>query len=211
MVGRPIGAGFSEKAKAIDPLGRHPLHLLRRQRWIPHRDQHQRDVPAGGGRAPLLDDPVVVVLQALEPELAIARVHEELAAETGDGGETQRGQDPRPVHVLDTSRGVVTPRSHLRVREGLGTELLLGLPGHGAQAGARVPLAVVDPVVHSVDGLHVRSSVAVLGGHPVYPQIRWLEDVVVDGDQPLQVQVDGRHDRAPSAELTPAIRRCTGA
>ena len=211
MVGRPSRRRVLREGEGGDALGRHPLHLLGRQRRVPHGDQHERDVAPGRRPAPLFDDPVVVVLQTLEPELAITRIHEQLAAEPSDGREAQRGQDPRPVHVLEAGHGVVTPGAHLRVRQGLGTELFLRLPGHSAQAGTRVALAVVDPVVHPVDGLHVRRPVAVLGGHPVHPEIRWFEDVVVDRDQPVQVQVSRRHAQTPSSQLRPAVRRCTDA
>ena len=203
---QPEGRRVLREGEGGDALGGHPLHLLGRQRRVPHRDQHQRDVPARGGTAPLLDDPVVVVLQALEPELAVARLHEELTAEPGDGREAQRGQDAGPVHVLEAGRGVVAAGPHLGVGQRLGAELLLGLAGHRAQSGAREALAVVDPVVDAVDGLHVRRPVAVLGRHPVDPQVRRLEDVVVDRDQPVEVQV-GVIARF-LVRSRPAIRRC---
>ena len=128
MVGRPSGAGFSEKAKAVTPRSAMPHHLLGGERRIPQRDQHQRDVPTGGGAAPLLDEPVVVDLEALEAELAVARLHEQLAAEPGDRGEAERGEDAGPVHVLEAGHRVVATRAASRSTgsgSGLNSSLVL--------------------------------------------------------------------------------------
>ena len=83
MVGRPSGAGFSEKQKAVYALRRAALHLGDGELRIPHRDQHQRDVATWDGAAPLLDEPVVVDLEALKAELTVGGLHEQLAAEAG--------------------------------------------------------------------------------------------------------------------------------
>ena len=187
--GQPERLRVLGEGEGGDALGGHPLHLLGRQRRIPHRDQHQRDVPAGGGATPLLDEPVVVVLQALETELTVARLHEQLPAEAGDRREAQRCEDAGAVHVLEASLGVVAAGPHLRVGQWLRAELLLGLADHGAETRAREALAVVDPVLDAVDGLHVRRPVAVLRRDAVDPKARRLEDVVVDRDEP--VEVDG--------------------
>ena len=183
------GRRVLREGERSDPLGRHPFHLLGRQGRIPHRDQHEGDVTTRSGTAPLLDDPVVVVLEAFEPELAITCLHEELTAEPREGREAQRRQDPRPVHVLQARRGVVAAGAHIGVGQRLGAELLLRLPRHRAQSGARESLPVVDPVVHAVDGLHVRRPITVLRRHPVDPKVRRFQNVVVDRDQPVKIQV----------------------
>ena len=101
IVGSPSGFGILREGEGGDALGRHPLHLLGRQRRVPHGDQHQRDVPTRRRATPFLDQPVVVVLQAFEAELPIAGFHEQLAAEARERGEAQRGEDARAVHVFD--------------------------------------------------------------------------------------------------------------
>ena len=172
------------------PPRRHALHLLGGERRIPHGDEHQRDVASWSRTAPLLDEPVVVVLKAFEAELAIAGLHEQLPAEPGDGRKAQRGKHTGSVHILEARRGVVATRPHLRVRQWLGTELLLGLADDGAQSRIGIPLTVVDPHVHPVvAGFHVGRLVTVLRRNAVDPQVRRFENMVVDGDQPVQIDV----------------------
>ena len=169
-------------------LGRHPVHLLDRELRVPHRDQHQRDVAAGRRTAPILDHPVVPRLQAGEAEFAVTRLHEQLPAEPRQRREAQRREDAGLVHVLDPGLRVVTARPHLGVRHRLRTEFLLGLAGHRRQAARRESLAVVDPDLAAIFD-HVRRPVAILGRHPVDPEVRWLEDVVVHRDEPVQIEL----------------------
>ena len=131
---------------------------------VPHGDQHQRDVASRGGTAPLLDEPVVVDLQALEAELAVAGLHEQLPAEPRAGSEStatqarRSGPCPRLVPWRRSSPGA-SPSTI----QWLGAELLLGLADDGTQTRTRALLAVVDPDVHAVVvGLHVRGAVPVL-------------------------------------------------
>ena len=128
------------------------------------------------------------MLQTLEPEFPVAGLHEQLPAKPRQGRKAQRCKHTGAVHILQTRLGVVTTWPHLRVIQRFGAELLLGLADDRAQSRAWHPLAVVDPDVHAVVvDLHVRRTVSVLGGNAVDPQIRRLEDVVVDRDQPVQV------------------------
>ena len=117
----------------MTPLGSHALHLLDGQCRIPHGDQHQRDVAPRRGTAPFLDEPVVVDLKALETELAVAGLHEQLPTEAGQSRKAQRRKHTREIHVLDSRLGVVTPGAHLRVIQWLWAELLLGLADDGTQ------------------------------------------------------------------------------
>ncbi len=186
-------------------LGGAALHLLGGQRRVPHRDEDQGDVTARRRGAPLLDHPVVVGLQAHEAEVPVARLHEELPAEARDRREAQRSEDPGAVHVLDARLRVVTAGAHLGVGHRLGAELLLLLAGHGAEPRARVALAVVDPELHVALDHLVGRPVAVLRRHAVDPEVRWLQDVVVHRDEPVQRQF-GRH--CPSSfEFSAAVRR----
>ena len=189
MVGRPSGRRVLREGERGHAPVVHAAHLLGGEGRIPQRDQHQRDVATGRRAAPLLDQPVVVDLQALEPELAVAGLHEQLAAEPGDRREAERGEDAGAVHVLEAGLRVVAAGPHLGVRQRRGAELLLGPPDDRAETRARVVLAVVDPALHAVAHLHVGRLVAVLGRDPVDPQVRGLEDVVVDRDQPVEVAV----------------------
>ena len=188
--GQPQRFRVLGEGKGRDAPGRHAFHLLGCQRRVPHRNEHQRDVAARRGAAPLLDEPVVVVLQALEAELPVAGIHEQLPAESGDGRKAQRCKHAGAVHVLDARRGVVTPWSHLGVGQRFRAELLFGFADDRAQPGIRVPLTVVDPHVHAVVvGFHVRRAVPVLGSDAIDPEIRRFEDMVVDRDQPVQIEV----------------------
>ena len=188
MVGQAERRRVLREAERGRALRRAALHLLGRERRVPHRDQRQRDVATGRAAAPLVDHPVVVRLQADEPELAVARLHEQLAAEAGDRREAQRRQHAGPVHVFEPRHRVVAPGSHLAVRQRLGAELLLRLAHDRAQPRARVALAVVDPVVEPVVvELHVRGTVAVLRRDAVDPHVGRFQHVVVDRDQPVEV------------------------
>ena len=198
IVGRPEGFGVLRERECRDALGGHPLHLLDGQWRIPHGDQHQRDVPARRRATPLLDQPVVVVLQALEAELAVARFHEQLATEARKRREAERCQDSRAVHVFEASLGVVTAGTHFSVRQRFGTELLLRLSDDSAETGGGEVLAVVDPDLQAVHGFHVWCTVTVLRRYAVHPEVRRLQNVVVDRDQPVKVQCIG-HFSSPIA------------
>ena len=135
--GQTEGRGVLRERERGRALRRAALDLRDRELRVPHRDEHQRDVPAGSRAAPLVDHPVVVGLQADEAELPVARLHEQLAAEPGEGREAQRREDPGLVHVLEARLRVVAARAHLAVGERLGAELLLRLARHRAEARAR--------------------------------------------------------------------------
>ena len=90
MLGSPRRVGISLKAMARHaPLGV-ALGLGRGQLGVPQRDEAQRDVVAARGRAPLLDHPVVVGLDAGQAELLVLALVEGLAAEAREGREGQR-------------------------------------------------------------------------------------------------------------------------
>src|SRR5213076_706163 len=61
-------------------------------------------------------------------------------------------------------------------------------PGRGAQAACHHLLVLVDPVLLAV-GLadHARAHVLVLRWQAIRPHVRGLDDVIVDGHDPVQV------------------------
>ena len=119
---QPQRLGVLREGERGDTLGRHALHLLGGQRRIPHGYQHEGDVATRSGATPLLDQPVVVMLQTLETELTVAGIHEQLTAEAGNGGEAQGGEHAGAVHVFEAGPRVVAPGSHVRIVEWLGAE-----------------------------------------------------------------------------------------
>ena len=197
--GEPEGLGVLRERDRRRALRRAPLDLASARDRVPQREDDQRDEAAGCRAAPLVDHPVVVGLHAEERELLVLGLPEDLTAEPGERREAERPEDPGAVHVHDTCDRVVRRRPHLRVGHGKRRELFLALPGRYRQPRRGHPLVLVHP---RVVGEHPRADVAVLRGEPVDPDVRRLDHVVVDRDQPVELRCVGVH----RASLAPCDR-----
>ncbi len=186
---------------------------------VPERHEPERDEPAAAVAAPFVDHPVVVRGDALQREVLVLGLEEQLPGEARDEREAQRSLGAVDVHVGDARRGVVAPGAHLRVRDRREREAL------GREARARDHLrdraqhVFVDPPVddRAVAALDVlrallvgrddrlarvlhrtRADFAILGGEAIGPHARRLDDVVVHRDHPRQFA------HAPSVTGLPA-------
>jgi hypothetical protein len=191
-----VDRGEAERARVLTERQRTgserggPLDLPGRLVRVPQWDDHQRDEASGGAAAPFVQHEVVVRLDARQPELLVLALVERLAAQSGERGEAQRREDAGAVHVLDSCRRVVAPAAHVGVRQRKGTELLARLAGGSSQAERRDALVLVVPRLAQLVLHEARACVAQPGGKPALPCVRWLDDVVIDGDHPVEI---GRH------------------
>ena len=160
MLGQPeAGRDLAEGDGPDAPLGV-ALGLGGGQLDVPQRDEAERDVDAAGGRAPLLDHPVVVRLDAGEAELLVLALVERLAAEAGEGRERQRAVRVVEGQVLDALVTVPAALAHLVVRDGGHGHLgavedefpLVVLGDRGARDGDEL-LVDVDELVVVVPGV----------------------------------------------------------
>jgi hypothetical protein len=198
--GIPVAAGIVDggqaeglevlgEAERMRALGGGALDLLDGELGIPQWDDRERDVPPGSRGAPLVDHPVVVGPDAQEREFLVLGLQEQLPAEAGDRREVQRRQDPGLVHVGEPRPRVVAPRAHLAVREALHRDVLGPAAGHGAQPAGHRPAVLVDPELLAIRlGDDPGRDVVVLPGKPVEPDPRRLDHVVIDRDDPVEVE-----------------------
>jgi hypothetical protein len=178
-------------------------NLRRRERGIPERHDDQRDEAALAVAAPFVDHPVVVREDARVRELAVFRFEERLAAEARERRERQRRVDPVHLHVVDARLRLVATRAHLVVGDRrhchvvaieadggdvtlVDVDEILVDPAVGLRPGI-VECLLVDAapdVAHRPDAapLHVGSALDELRGEPLLPEVRGLDDVVVDTD-----------------------------
>ena len=103
--------------------------------------------------------------------------------------------------VVDLRQFVVVDRQR-RVIVGL----LMGSHQDAHDCGA---VLLVDPGVHTVDAFDVGHAIAVGGRCPVDPDVRRLDDVIVNGDEPLQILFHG-YSLGPLCDRPPAARRAVG-
>ncbi len=198
---------LGERDVVAPPLGA-PADLGHGEVDVPQGDHRQGDEAVlARSCAPLLDHPVVVGLDAEEGQLLVVALEEGLTAEPRqDVREADRRLDVVGVHVGE-ARGLVVA-SGADLVEGGGLVLdHLGADG-GRQAGERVLEVVVVPDValHAVgdaglEGVaadeahahllahHTGATVEVLRRQAVLPEVRGLDDVVVDRDDPWDVHV----------------------
>src|SRR5829696_4801877 len=208
--GRPRGCGFSENATADEPA------------------------PALAA-APLLDHPVVVGLDAQAGELGVTALAldplfvERLAAEAGQRVREADGRvDVVRRHVGEPVGLDPAPPPDLVVGGRRDVELVE--PDRGRQLGERVDEPVVEPPVavlaardalleaelpaHEAEpggvALHPGAPVAVAGGQARRPEVRRFDHVVVDRDDPRDLEVAHVSDcrtRSNLREGAPACRK----
>ena len=119
-------------------------------------------------------------------DLLVLRLVEDLAAVAGERGEQHRGEHVALVHVGDAGRGLVAALAHVVVGDRLGRELLARLAGDGVEPGRDDLAVLVDPELGVAVADDARRDVAPLRGHPLLPEPGRLDEVVVDGDEPVE-------------------------
>ena len=205
IVGRPRWYGSSLKQTAAHAPCRVAPDLVDGGVDVPERDDGERDEAPTRVAAPLLDHPVVVGLDAGQPELLVGAFEERLAAEPRQGREAHRRFDPAHVHVGETRHRVVATRAHVVVGDRRERHLLFRVPDGRDHPLVRVHEVFVEPAVDLrgrvvVEVLDVAggtdvvdladtaphdlgAAVAVLRRQPALPDVRGLDHVVVDADE----------------------------
>ena len=183
--GRPSLVGFSEKAIDLAPSAAVRSISAAASDRVPQRDDHHRDEPARVGAGELLEDEVVPRPDADRGRRPCpwprGRPGRSSAGTTGRASTTARSPGP----CRRRGRGLVAALAHVVVGDGLGRELLLGLAGDGVEAGGDDLAVLVDPELLAAVAHDARGDVAHLLGHPLLPEPRRLDEVVVDGDEPV--------------------------
>ena len=123
----------------------------------------ERDQAATRVAAPLLDHPVVVGLDARQPEVLVGAFEERLAAEARQRREAHRRFDPAHVHVGEARRRVVATRAHVVVGDRSERHLLFRVADGGDHALVRVHEVFVEPAV-DLGGRVVVEVLDVAGG-----------------------------------------------
>ena len=201
--GQPeVGRDLAE-AHGAHAAGRVAPHLGGRLLGVPQRDDAQREQSAAAVAAPLLDHEVVVGDDAGLGQLLVLGFEEGLAAEAGEGREAQAGLDPVRLVVGDAGLGVVAAGAHFVVGDGGHGHVVAVEADGGHVALVDVDEVLVDPAVGlgavgverlavgaAADVLHVADAPALRLGaavaearrQPGVPEVRRLDDVVVDAD-----------------------------
>ena len=165
--GKPSTQGFSLKVTRVEAARGVAPDLGRRRARRPTAGPDQRDEPAGVGRAPLLDHPVVVRLDAGQAELAVLGLTELLAAEPDHLREAQRRLDMVEVHVLEPGDRVEAAASHLLEADRVEVHLLAAQAHRGDVAADGLDHLVEDPYLGQL-------AVLVLLGHEGAALVRVL-------------------------------------
>ena len=187
--GNPSTVGFSENAIALAPFGEDTLELGDGCLDVVQREDDCAERPRRCRRAPLVEQIVVVGAEAGEPELGVGDAQvEAVAGEAREVGEAELPPHAVDVHVLDPLHRVVTAGPDLVEARGAGRGRIPGLvePGEGPARPHRDvgELALPAPRLPTVDLDDPGAAGAEPGGHPVDPEVRRLDDVVVGGHQP---------------------------
>ena len=208
MLGEPQPRRQLGERDRLHPACRVAPHLGGRELDVPQRDQAQRDQAAVAARAPLVDLPVVVRLDAQPGELLVLRLEEDLPAEPRVVRERERRLDVVHGHVVEAGLRLPAPRAHLvegdrrrsrsrrpgsrRRRSGAspstaGPRRTTTRPG---RPRCRAPRGSVPPSSTGVPGRRhhdVRADVAVLRGQALGPHVGRFDDVVVEAHDPGDV------------------------
>src|SRR5581483_448594 len=209
------------------PLRRAAAHLVRGQGRVPQRHDRDRDEPpVARPRTPLVDDPVVVGAHARQAELLVGALGEGLAAKARQRvGEAHRRLDVVGVHIGEPVGLAPRPGPHLVEGDGPPSQLAEA-DGH-RHAGDGLDQVVVVPDVGplAVRAGHPRTVLAQLEvaafahearppvpqarRQPAGPQVRRLDDVVVDRDDagdgahPVTTEYVPRPDRSSAPAVVP--------
>ena len=122
-------------------------HLFGREVRVPELDDRERDEPAVGAGAPLVEHPVVVGLHAEVRELLVLALEERLAAEPGEGRERQRHLGVVRVHVLEASLLVPAALAHVVHRDRGDGDLVARVARGGHEPDERVLQVLGEPPV----------------------------------------------------------------
>ena len=119
----------------LGALGEHPFELGDGGVDVVQRQDRGAEEAGRFGRAPLVEQEVVVGLEAGEPELGVVHAEvEAVAGEAGEVGEAQLAPHAVDVHVLDPRDGVVATGADLVEPGGAGRRWV---PGLGEARAAR--------------------------------------------------------------------------
>ena len=209
-----LGRDLAE-AHRVHTARRVAAHLVGRELGVPERDDDQRDELAVAVAAPFLDHPVVVREHARVRELRSLASRKVWPQKRGNVGKHSDASTQFISMSSTRAFGLVAARPHLVVGDRRHRHVVT------VEADRRdVPLVDVDEVLVDpavglrsalVEGLLVRAAADVLHGadaapfdlraaiaesfgQPRLPQVRGLDDVVVDADDLGQFP---RHTRSP--------------
>ena len=110
------------------------------------------------------------------------------------------------VHVGDSSLWVVVDLRQFVVVDRQRRVLVGPLMGSNQDSHDRGAVLLVDPGVHTVDAFDVGHTVAVGRRCAVDPDVRRLDDVIINRDEPLQILFHG-YSLGPLCDRPPAARR----
>ncbi len=146
-----VDAGEAQKGRELaeghspNPASRVASHFGYSEINAPKRDEAQGQQPALARTAPLLHHPVVVRLDTQQREAPVFAPQELLPAESGVVGETELGLHSVETHVLQTSLGLPTARTHLVIGDSLQYHFLGREARRGDGALHRGPMILVAP------------------------------------------------------------------
>ena len=113
--GQPETCGRVGEGDAVGALGGAAFDLDRALGLVPQGQDDQGDVAVRRCRHPLVEQEVVVRLDAEQGQLLVLGEDELVAAEPGKARERRLGPDPVGVHVVETGDGVPRPPQDLVV------------------------------------------------------------------------------------------------
>ena len=181
--------GFSEKATALAPLSITRVEFGDGQADVVEREDDRAEEPVGGGGAPLVEQVVVVGAQAGVPEVPVRDVQvEAVAGEACVVGEAELSPHAVDVHVGYPGNRVVAAGPDLieAGRAGGGGNPCTGRPSKRATRahGYVDQLVLEEPGLAAVPGIDdPGAAVLEAFGHPIHPQMRRLDHVIVGGVQ----------------------------
>ena len=144
-----------------------------------------------------------------QPKFPVLNLRKGLSAKARKEREVQPRDDVVLVHVRDTGLRVVVDLRQFVIVDGQ-RGVIVGRPmGCHQDAHDCCAVLLVNPGVHTVDAFDMGHAVAVSGRCSVDPNVRRLDDVVVNGDEPLQILFHG-YSLGPLCDRPPAARRSVG-
>ena len=192
----PSAPGSSTKHSALLPLARAALAFPRRRARRPTaaRSSSARTSPAPRAHHSSSTKSFHASTQTFASSLSW-NVMNFRPPKPGSVGKLTLAKMPSARRSLARARRVVAARDHVGEPGRLHAPLLARLAGHGVQPHRDLALALVDPELAALGLDHVRRGLPVLRGDASRPDIRRLDDVVIDAEQAVH--------RTPSA-----VTRC---